>query len=123
MLELHPTDIGKVLSCLVEKRMLLSDWKGRWTTYTINKDYMKHPEQLELSDFNESEINFKNETDRQIYEYIRENGFITTKQVLANTRISTHQGSSVALNRLIDKGLIVKQGIGHKTYYVLANNK
>ena len=60
---------------------------------------------------------------RQIYEYIRENGFITTKQVLANTRISTHQGSSVALNRLIDRGLIVKQGIGHKTYYVLASDK
>lgn len=123
MLELHPTDIGKILSGLVEKEMLLSNWKGRWTTYTINREYKQRPEQLDFTDVVETKIAFNNETDRQIYEYIRENGFITTKQVLANTRISTHQGSSVALNRLIDRGLIVKQGIGHKTYYVLASDK
>lgn len=122
MLDLHPTDIGKVLSGLVEKRMLLSDWKGRWTTYTINKDYEKHPEQLELSDFNESEIEFKNETDRQIYNYIKVNGMITAKQVVDNTRISTQQGASTALNRLIARGLIIKQGIGHHTHYVLVKD-
>ena len=39
LLDLHPTDIGKILSGLVDKKMLISEWKGRWTTYTINRDY------------------------------------------------------------------------------------
>lgn len=123
LLELHPTDIGKILSGLVEKEMLLSNWKGRWTTYTINKEYKQRPEQLDFTDFNETEIEFKNETDRQIYNYIKVNGLITTKQVLTVTNIITPQGASVALNRLIKRGLVLKQGKGHLTHYVLVQNR
>ncbi len=123
MLDLHPTDIGKILSRLVEKGMLLSAWKGRWTTYTINKDYKKRPEQLDFSDFNEPEIEFTNETDKQIYGYIKINGMITAKQVIDITRINTQQGASNALNRLIARGLIIKAGVGHHTHYVLAKEK
>ena len=123
MLDLHPTDIGKVLSGLVDKGMLVSEPKGRWTTYTINKEYQQVPEQLNLSDIDSTEILFGSETDRIIYQYIRANGLITTKQVVANTRISTQQGASAALNRLIGRGLIEKKGSGHNVYYVLSQSK
>ena len=123
MLDLHPTDIGKVLSGLVDKGMLVSEPKGRWTTYTINKEYQQVPEQLNLSDIESTEILFGSETDRIIYQYIRANGLITTKQVVANTRISTQQGASAALNRLIGRGLIEKKGSGHNVYYVLSQGK
>lgn len=117
MLEMHPTDIGKVLSGLVEKNMLISSYKGRWTTYTINKDYKKDNEQSELLDTHATE--FKNETDQKIYDYIRENGSITSKQVIANTKIGSRQGALAALNRLISKGLVVKLGTGHTIHYSL----
>lgn len=123
MLDIHPTDIGKLLGGLVERGILLSDWKGRWTTYMINKDYKQPAIQLELSDLDIKELEFKNETDRAIYQYIRENGFITTKQVVAITSIGTPQGASVALKRLIDRGLVEKVGTGYKTYYVLVGGK
>ena len=120
MFDLHPTDIGRILGGLVDKGMLVSDWKGRWTTYTINKEYKLECEQLEIADIDIAEISFKNEADRLIYNYIRENGLITTSQVLTITRIGTKQGASVALNRLIKRGLIKKVGVSHGTHYILA---
>ena len=123
LLDLHPTDIGKVIGGLVEKEMLLSEWKGRWTTYTINRGYQKQAEQLDLSDIESAEIQFKNETDRIIYNYIQANGLITTKQAVAATSVTTPQGASAALNRLIRRGLVAKQGVGRNTCYILATNK
>ena len=119
ILDMHPTDIGRILSCLVDKKILISDLKGRWTKYTINTEYDKPAEQLEISDIEASKTEFKNETDRIIYNYISENKLITANQVMAITRISTQQGASVALNRLIKRGMIVKQGTGRSTCYVL----
>ena len=119
MLDMHPTDIGEILSGLVDKGILNSDWKGRWTTYTINKDYKPSDGQLDFSDIDNPEPEFTNETDRKIYYYIKENGFITAKQVIAYTTIGSQQGASVALRRLIDRGLVVKKGKGHGTHYVL----
>jgi len=120
LLDLHPTDIGKTLSGLVDKGMLISEWKGRWTTYTINEGYNKTEEQLDFSDIEEPYMRL-NKTDWTIYQYIQENGFITAKQVTTITRINTVSGASVALNRLIDKGLVEKRDSGHNTHYVLAN--
>ena len=121
MFDLHPTDIGRILGGLVDKGMLVSDWKGRWTTYTINKEYKREYEQLDMEDVDIVEVSFKNEADRLIYNYIRENGLITTAQVLTITRIGTKQGASVALNRLIKRGLVKKAGVSHGTHYVLAD--
>lgn len=120
MFDLHPTDIGRILGGLVDKEMLVSDWKGRWTTYTINKEYKQECEQLDMADIEIVEARFKNEADRLIYNYIRENGLITTAQVLAITKIKSKQGASVALNRLIKRGLVKKVGASHGTHYVLA---
>ena len=121
MFDLHPTDIGRILGGLVDKEMLVSDWKGRWTTYTINKEYKHECEQLDMADVDVVEITFKNEADRLIYNYIRENGLITTAQVVTITKIGTKQGASVALNRLIKRGLVKKTGVSHGTHYVLAD--
>ena len=122
MLELHPTDIGKVLAGLVEKDMLVSDSKGRWTSYTVNNAYIKSDEQQVLSDLGD-DARLLNKTDKVIYQYILENGFITAKQVIAITKISTPSGANVALKRLIGKGLVVMQGLSHNAHYVLAKDK
>lgn len=119
MLDLHPTDIGKVLGGLVDKGLLLSHPRGRWTTYTVNTAYEQPAEQLELSDIAEEPIEL-NKSDRAIYQYIQANGFITSKQVQSITSIKSQPGATIALNRLIKKGLVVKQGSNRGTHYVLA---
>lgn len=70
-----------------------------------------------------NEPEFHNETDRLIYNYIKENGFITAKQVITITAIKTQQGASVALNRLMTRGLIEKSGTGHLSHYILVEAK
>lgn len=122
ILDLHPTDIGKLLSGLVDKEILLSERRGRWTTYKINKDYKKPSIQDKVTEDGNPNVTFKNETDKIIYEYICSNGFITTKQIVDSTIVGTSQGASVALKRLIDMKLIKKQGKGYLTRYILVKN-
>lgn len=86
--------------------MLIADRKGRWTSYRLNHNYEILPEQYQMSDMQQPEIEFRNDTDRIIYEYVCVNGFITSAQVLQITRINTNQGASVALNRLISQNLL-----------------
>ena len=39
ILDLHPTDIGELLATMTDKKKLLKkNYKGRWTTYTLNID-------------------------------------------------------------------------------------
>jgi len=117
ILELHSVEIGHILSGLVDKNMLIVDKKGRWTSYKINTDYDIKPEQLQISDITPDIIELRNETDKQIYEYIRTNGFITVHQVLDITKITTQQGASVALKRLIKANLITKKRQGRQFIY------
>ena len=119
ILNLHSAEIGRLLADLVEKKMLIADKKGRWTSYRINESYERQPKQLEFKDINTADKKFKNATDQAIYEYIRANGFITTKQIMDITRINTHQGASVALKRLIDNDLVVKTRKGRQVIYQL----
>lgn len=58
ILDLHSTDIGRILSSLVEENMLLADRKGRWTSYRINLNYEMLPEQYQMSDMQQTEIEF-----------------------------------------------------------------
>lgn len=117
LLELNSVELGHVLASLVEKNMLLIDRKGRWTTYRLNTDYIIQPEQPGLADISHEEIVFNNDTDRSIYEYIQMNGFITTRQIMEITRITTIQGASVALGRLIKMGLVEKVRQGRHVIY------
>ena len=119
VLELHSTEIGHILSDLVEQKMLIADKKRRWTKYYINQEYKIQPEQYEISDLMKTGQRFKNETDKIIYEYIRTNGFITVHQVLDITRITTKQGANIALGRLISAGLIQKIRQGKHFIYQL----
>lgn len=121
MLDLHSTEIGRILAGLVDRKMLIANKKGRWTDYRLNEDYEIQPEQVDLMDMHLPEITFKNETDRIIYEYAKENGFITTAQVIQATRISTRQGAVLALNRLISRGLLHSSGKGKSTIYKYVN--
>ena len=119
--DLHSTEIGHILSGLVESNMLIADKKGRWTSYILNEEYQMQDEQLDIEEIQSGEIVFRNDTDRIIYEYIRTNDFITSHQILDITRINTPQGANVALGRLIDMGLIKKIRKGRQFIYQLIN--
>lgn len=119
ILELHSTEIGHILSDLVEEKLLIADKKGRWTSYYLNVNYEIEPEQYQISDLTKSELEFKNETDKNIYEYIKVNGFITVHQVIDITRITTTQGANVALGRLMKMDLIQKVRQGRQFIYQL----
>ncbi len=121
MLELHSTEIGRILSGLVDADMLLADKKGRWTSYRLNESYEIGPEQLRLEDIPSTNPAFNNETDRIIYKYIYTNGFITVNQILDITRITTTQGANTALGRLMKAGLIIKVRKGRQFIYQLKN--
>lgn len=120
ILELSGVEIGHILASLVDRNLLIADKNGRWSSYRLNNDYQIPSEQLHL-DFQVDDIEFKNKTDRVIYEYIKTNGFITSKQVLGITRIRTSQGVNIALGRLMKAGLIQKKRTGKQYIYELKN--
>lgn len=121
VLDLHSTEIGRILSGLVDANMLLTNKKGRWTNYRLNLDYELQAGRFSQTTLSPAERIFSNETDRIIYDYICANNFITTHQVLSITRISTPQGANVALGRLIRSGLIRKVRKGRQFIYQLTN--
>lgn len=121
MIDLHSTEIGRILSGLVDAKMLIANKKGRWTDYRLNEDYEIQSEQMDLMDTHLPQITFKNETDRIIYEYAKTNRFITAAQVIQITRISSRQGAALALNRLISRGLLRPSGKGKSTIYECIN--
>ena len=112
----HSTDVGKYLYHLVETGMLVSEKKGRWTTYYLNSEYAVQPEQMTIQDIPETEI-YLNKTDRKIYNYVKTNGMITAQQVVDITDITTVQGAIVALNRMIKRDLLTKQRRGRHIFY------
>ncbi len=117
ILEEQPADVSKYLYQLVENGMLIPEKKGRWTTYYLNDEYIIQPEQMTIQDMLETEI-ILNETDQKIYNFVRANGMITAQQVVEITGITTLQGASVALNRMIKKGLLRKQRKGRHIFYL-----
>jgi len=119
VLGLHSTEVGKILYNLVDMNLLQSENRGRWTTYHINMNYEIVPEQINISDISTLEVKMNN-TDKLIYQFIVANEMITTQQVVdIIDKISTKQGASVALNRLIEKGLIEQVRKGKHVYYKL----
>lgn len=119
VLGLHSTEVGKILYNLVDMNLLQSENRGRWTTYHINMDYEIVPEQINISDISTLEVKM-NDTDKLIYQFIISNEMITTQQVVdIIDKITTKQGASVALNRLIKKGLIEQVRQGKHVYYKL----
>ncbi|MBR6557460.1 MAG: putative DNA binding domain-containing protein [Clostridia bacterium] len=118
ILEMNSIEIGHLLSSLVTKNILLAIRKGRWTSYRLNTEYIIPGEQLQVEDVS-SEISFKNDTDKIIYQYIVTNGFITSPQILGITKIKTSQGANVALGRLMSANLIKKVRKGRQFIYEL----
>lgn len=119
IMDLHPTDIGKMLSGLVLENMLVAKGRARWTRYCVNYDFVIDNCQMTFEDMvNNTKFKF-NKTDETIYQFIKENGFITTSQILQITRIKTLQGANVAVKRL-EKGHLIRRACkGKTTYYVL----
>ena len=119
MLNLHATDVGKLLAHLVDEKMLIINARGRWSTYNINTDYAPEPEQTSFEIDNSLYDTF-NDTDKLIYDYIRANGFITTKVITQITRITTIAGACVAIARLEEKNVVKRRRQGRTTIYEFA---
>ena len=116
---MNSIDVGRFLANLVELNMLEVERRGRWTTYQVNANYEKQPEQMELIDVLIPKVDL-NKTDQLIYQFAQANGMITTQQVVdIIDTVSTTQGASVAINRLITKGLLKKNRKGRHVFYTL----
>lgn len=121
VLGLHSTDVGRILYGLVEKEMLIAERRGRWTSYRINGEYEIQSEQLDIDVINSDELKLK-DAEKVIYDYVLANEMITTQQVVDIVpTISTLAGASAAINRLIDKGLLVKDRQGRHVFYKKPN--
>ena len=119
VLGMHSIDVGRLLANLVDLKMLNVERRGRWTTYQINVGYEKQSEQMELIDVFVSNVDL-NKTDQLIYEFVQVNGMITTQQVVdIIDTVSTTQGASVAINRLIKKDLLQKNRKGRHIFYTI----
>lgn len=119
VLGMHSIDVGRLLANLVDLKMLNVERRGRWTTYQINVGYEKQSEQMELIDVFVSNVDL-NKTDQLIYEFVQANGMITTQQVVdIIDTVSTTQGASVAINRLIKKDLLQKNRKGRHIFYTI----
>ena len=116
MLDLHSTEVGKLLVELVEKDMLIVRRNGRWTTYSVNDDYVIQNEQVSIADLSIRDITL-NKTDRLIYDYVKTNEFITLEQIKAITKITTKQGALKAVARLENQKLIFRDKKGKETFY------
>ncbi len=118
LLNLHSTDVGRLLSDLTGRDLLLINWKGRWSSYQINEKYQPKAEQISLNDISEDSQNSLNKSDIMIYKYICTNGFITTSQVVSVVPdITTKSGATVALRRLAKRQLIEKIRKGRQFIY------
>ena len=120
LLDIHPTDIGKMLYGLTKRHLLLMNHKGRWTTYCLNRAYQSEASAPER-EISVSEALALNPTDRLIYEYICENDFITTKRVKEITRITSDEGARTAVGRLLKKNLVERVRKGRIVYYQRKN--
>lgn len=116
LLDIHPTDIGKLLYGLTKRHMLLMNHKGRWTTYCLNSEYQRE-EAMPEHEITVAEALGLNPTDRLIYEYLCENDFITTKRVKEITRIRSDEGARTAVGRLLKKSLVERVRKGRTVYY------
>ena len=111
LLNTHVVEVGKYLSDLVKKEMLVVNQNGRWTTYSINEKYgVSLVSSLGLDED-------LNKTDREILEYLKNNKKITSKDVIKVTNISSVSGANKALKRLFDKNLLKKTRIKNSVFY------
>lgn len=80
--------------------------------------YFSNPElhQVSIEDLEMPDIKL-NKTDRQIYNYVKANEFITIEQIMAITRITTKQGVLKAVGRLEEKKLIYRDKKGKDAFY------
>ena len=121
ILGLTSIEVGRMLLELVHKNILIFDGNGRWRRYSINERFSIPPEQIDLTV--DEQIDFKIDTDKIIYNYIKTNGFITAQQVITSTKLTSKSGAVKALNRLIDEQLIKKVRRGRQITYVLEDGE
>ena len=122
ILGLTSIEVGRMLLELVHKNILIYDGSGRWRRYSINEQFNIPPKQIDLTVAKKT-FDFKIDTDKTIYNYIKTNGFITAQQVITSTKLTSKSGAVKALNRLIDEQVIKKVRKGRQIIYILEDRE
>lgn len=117
ILNLHPTDVGKLLSGLVQKKMMISNPNGRWTTYSINEQYEISPKQLKMSEFEHLDEKEKTKRlikadkehiKRMILEYLCRESWITNAVVQEMCEVTKDQAYRILTKLCKDKVLVAE---------------
>ena len=120
ILNLHPTDVGKLLSGLVQKRMLMSIPNGRWTTYELNHDYEISPEQLKLTERQSIDKTPMEQAQETILNYLQSNQWITNVKVQELCSFTKDQAYRI-LTKMVNKKILRPEGIGRGRRYSRIN--
>ena len=72
LLEQNSLEVGHLLSHLVERQLLVSDGKGRWTMYQVNKNFMDSTAQETAQDTRLKNNNIHNTTQETVQETAQE---------------------------------------------------
>lgn len=72
LLEQNSLEVGHLLSHLVERQILVSDGKGRWTMYQVNKNYLDSTAQDTAQDTRLKNNNIHNTTQETVQETVQE---------------------------------------------------
>ena len=92
ILEKNSLEVAKILKYLTDVELLLSENKGRWTTYKLNLDFNSSIDGLskELSNGLSNGLSNSDSTTAQIFSLIKENPYITRGKLSEKLGISTN---------------------------------
>ena len=92
ILEKNSLEVAKILKYLTDVELLLSENKGRWTTYKLNLDFNPSIDGLskELSNGLSNGLSNSDSTTAQIFSLIKENPYITRGKLGEKLGISTN---------------------------------
>lgn len=88
LLEKNSLEVSKVLKLLTDLDLLIADNKGRWTTYKLNSEYNQSGLSNGLSNRLSNRLSKSESTTISILSLIRENPYITRKEIASKIGIS-----------------------------------
>ena len=114
-------EVHSILKSLVKRNVFEMSGNGRGVKYILNKNIKKIIDSKNF-DFDNLEKQSLSEEQLKVIEFIRENGFISSKIATDKLGISKRK-SVIIFNSLIDKGIVERVGAGSNTKYILKNEK
>lgn len=103
----HPYDITKMLHGLEEEGYLNVEGYGKGKVYYLNKEFSLSQDNIEIS-----------EDEQKIVDFISRTGFINNNLARENLGFTKDQ-NILLFNQLLKKEIIIKEGTGRSTRYLL----